>query len=434
MNTKNSDIVFSICVPTRNRADTLFYCLKTLLDQDFSDYEIIISDNSDESESIKTKNVVSELNSERIRYHRPDRILSMTENFEFTLEQASGEYVLFLGDDDGLVTNTLDYIYKKIQDKDPKIIKSPNIVYYWPSSIILDESSLTFPVRRPDMILYGKEVLEQVAAFDLCYNAMPMIYYSFVKRDIIEKITKEKQSFFQDAVSPDIYSGIMLSHYNETFLLTEKPFTIAGLSKKSNGSISMKEPDNEIAREFKKQQKLSEKFEKYDIPVSHKSGFDNTVMFEILLFKDNHNIPEDLYPINYDKFIINKTSLTNVLNRVSEIPNIEEFNGFKRFESVLKHLKSILLSKQVYNPPTGYSSNMLVKHFSVDPQFFHSENVYDIARLCEQLNRSYDSLNVIELDGINTHLKNLRRERIRSEFKSLIQKLRTYSGKLLGIR
>lgn len=427
-----SDLMFSICVPTRNRADTLYYCLKTLLHQDVENYEIIVSDNSDPAKSEATKSVIDRLGSNKVKYHKPDHVLSMTENFEFALNKAAGKYVLFLGDDDGLVLNSLGYITSKIGEKSPDIIKSPNIVYYWPSSIIIDYTSLTYPIRRPDMILAGKEVLEQVASFDLCYNALPMIYYSFVKRDIIDKILDQKGTFFQDAVSPDIYSGIMLSHYSETFLLTEKPFTIAGLSEKSNGSISMREPDNKIAREFKKHQKLSEKFNKYDIPVSHKSGFDNTVMFEILLFKDNHNIPEEMYPVDYQKFVINKTSLKHVVDRVKEMPNIGEFKGYKRFDDILKNLNDKLLLKQVYNPPTGYSQNKLIKHISVDPNLFHSENVFDIARLCESLNKTYDTFHVFELNNVDDYLRQQRKKRIKAEVKSLFNKIRSYTRKLIG--
>ena len=36
---------FSVVIPTRNRASLLRYALQTALDQDFDDYEIVVSDN-----------------------------------------------------------------------------------------------------------------------------------------------------------------------------------------------------------------------------------------------------------------------------------------------------------------------------------------------------------------------------------------------------
>ena len=48
---------FSIVIPTRNRADTLKYTIKTILNQDFQDYEIIICNNNsvDDTEEIVKK-------------------------------------------------------------------------------------------------------------------------------------------------------------------------------------------------------------------------------------------------------------------------------------------------------------------------------------------------------------------------------------------
>ena len=82
---------FSICVPTRNRTETLFHCLKTLLNQSFNFYEIIVTDNSDEEESIKTLKLIEEFKSSKIRYYKTPSILSMTGNYEFALSKTSGK-------------------------------------------------------------------------------------------------------------------------------------------------------------------------------------------------------------------------------------------------------------------------------------------------------------------------------------------------------
>lgn len=431
MSSYTQGLMFSVCVPTRNRADTLEYCLKTLLHQDFDEFEIVVSDNSDAAESELTQSVIEKLNSDKIKYYRPERILSMTENFEFTLDKARGKYILFLGDDDGLVTNSLKYVYNKIKEKSPDIIKSPNIVYYWPSSFVVDQTMLTFPVRRPDFCLSSREVLAQVSSFDLNYYALPMIYYSFVNREIIEHIIDKSGSFFQDSISPDIYSGILLAHYTESYLLTEKPFTISGLSDKSNGSNSMKKPDSEISKEFKKQQKLVEKFKKFEIPTTHKSGFDNTVLFEILLFKENHKVKPDLYPIDYHKFVFNKTYLSDVINNISELPNTHEFIGYQRFESILKDLKQKIISKQVFYPQTSSSRNLLVNKIHIDPNLFHAENVYDISCLCEKICQNYGHLQMLTLKNIDGYLKKRRKNKIKTELITMLKKIRYFSGELL---
>ena len=55
---------FSIIIPTRNRSETLYYSVLTVLNQSFSDFEIIISDNSEDNLTII---LVSKIKDKRIR-------------------------------------------------------------------------------------------------------------------------------------------------------------------------------------------------------------------------------------------------------------------------------------------------------------------------------------------------------------------------------
>lgn len=94
---------FSIVVPTRNRPETLRHSLATCLDQDFDDYEILVSDNSDPAAAAQVAEIVAVAASSRIRYLPPERPLAMSANWERGLSQVRGEYVTVLGDDDGLM-------------------------------------------------------------------------------------------------------------------------------------------------------------------------------------------------------------------------------------------------------------------------------------------------------------------------------------------
>src|SRR5262245_30208092 len=91
---------FSVVIPTRERAGTLRHSLRTCLEQDFDDYEIVVCDNCS---STATRQVVDEADSPRVRYVRADRPLAMSANWELAVAAARGEYVTVLGDDDGLL-------------------------------------------------------------------------------------------------------------------------------------------------------------------------------------------------------------------------------------------------------------------------------------------------------------------------------------------
>src|SRR4051794_15241066 len=95
---------FSIVIPTRERATTLRFALQTCLNQQFTDYEIVVCDNAS---SPATRHVVEQAQSRSIRYVRSERLLPMSDNWDLAISNAQGEYILILGDDDGLMPYAL---------------------------------------------------------------------------------------------------------------------------------------------------------------------------------------------------------------------------------------------------------------------------------------------------------------------------------------
>jgi cob(I)alamin adenosyltransferase len=85
----------SIVVPTRDRPELLRYCLRSLVDQEFSDFEVIVSDNFKKTPA---RQVFDEIADPRFTYVTPPRSLAMHDNWEFAAEQAGGTYVAVLID------------------------------------------------------------------------------------------------------------------------------------------------------------------------------------------------------------------------------------------------------------------------------------------------------------------------------------------------
>ena len=106
---------FSIIIPTRNRYETLQYAIRTVLSQEFDSFELIISDNSDPANLHEVKLIREYLDDERVRYCRPASVLSMSDNWEFAVSNANGEFIIVFGDDDGLVSGALGHIYNIIK-------------------------------------------------------------------------------------------------------------------------------------------------------------------------------------------------------------------------------------------------------------------------------------------------------------------------------
>ncbi len=73
---------FTVIIPTRERADTLYYSLKTCVTQDYDDLEILVSDNFSQD---NTREVVESFKDPRIRYINTGKRVSMSDNWEFAV-------------------------------------------------------------------------------------------------------------------------------------------------------------------------------------------------------------------------------------------------------------------------------------------------------------------------------------------------------------
>lgn len=100
---------FSIVIPTRDRLDCLEVNIKSVLQQDFDDFEIIVSDNGVRD---KADGLITRFRDGRIKYNRPSHSLGLCDNFEFASTFAEGEWVMFFGDKNVLYSDTL----KKVHD------------------------------------------------------------------------------------------------------------------------------------------------------------------------------------------------------------------------------------------------------------------------------------------------------------------------------
>ncbi|MDP3291169.1 MAG: glycosyltransferase [Sulfuricurvum sp.] len=97
MNTPNLGKV-SICIPTYNRPALLEKLLDSILSQTYTNYEIIITDNSD---TLETKDLIEKCyKDECIHYHKNEKNLGMDGNSLRALSYVNGEYFTFTPDDD----------------------------------------------------------------------------------------------------------------------------------------------------------------------------------------------------------------------------------------------------------------------------------------------------------------------------------------------
>ncbi|MFN4974345.1 MAG: glycosyltransferase family 2 protein, partial [Bacteroidota bacterium] len=235
--------MLSVIIPTRERADTLFHTLRTVVEQDYEKLEIIISDNASTD---NTEEVVRGYTDKRLRYINTGKRLGMSENWEFALSHVTGDFVMYLGDDDGLLPNACSDVANIISKTNAKAViwNKPN--YNWPS-ITNMPNTVTLQCAYDLCEMEGNVVLKAVASGRTSYGRLPVLYSGFVSMKSLNIIKKKSGDFFQ-SISPDVYSGLVLAEELKTYLYSFRPFSISGGSRHSTGIASVS--DNEKAQRF----------------------------------------------------------------------------------------------------------------------------------------------------------------------------------------
>ncbi|HVK15862.1 MAG TPA: glycosyltransferase family 2 protein [Fimbriiglobus sp.] len=239
---------FSIVIPTRERADTLRWSLQTAIDQDFDSFEIVVCDNHSSQE---TRDVVEAAASPRLRYVRAPRPLAMSANWELAVGEANGEYVTVLGDDDGLLPFALAEADHLIRRHGANALRCQRGLYTWPTlPDPADANFLHLPLTRYVKECDAREWIGKLARFEVGADMLPMVYNSFIHRNIIARHRELAGKVFASAY-PDIYSGIGLGYVAGRFLSVGLPLNVAGLSGRSNGMATLlRDARNPIASEF----------------------------------------------------------------------------------------------------------------------------------------------------------------------------------------
>ena len=93
----------SVCIPAYKNAEFLDRNLNALANQDFKDFEVILSDDSpDDSVASVAEEYKNKLN---IRYFKNSPSLGTPANWNFAMQQAAGRYIKLIHDDDWLAGN-----------------------------------------------------------------------------------------------------------------------------------------------------------------------------------------------------------------------------------------------------------------------------------------------------------------------------------------
>lgn len=135
-----SDTLFTIGVPTVNRATLLRESLRSAVDQSYRNLQIVVCDNASTDD---TAAVVEGFGDSRIEYSRNESNIGPRKNFLKTVDLARGTYFSWLQDDDLITTDFVRRAVEVLQTHDSGTYIGS--VFYTPSTCCLQNPSLYGP-------------------------------------------------------------------------------------------------------------------------------------------------------------------------------------------------------------------------------------------------------------------------------------------------
>lgn len=195
----------SIGMPVYNGQNTLRSALDCILNQDFKDYELIISDNcsSDETEAICLH--YASLN-KNIYYIKQNTNQGAFKNFEYVLGKARGKFFMWAAHDDEWKSNFLSKCLEVFKNNDGcvTVLSHINVVNYNNREVI----KKIYPSSRSSEIDY-------VRTLRSCQEIVSNLIYGLHKTEVIRKIKIENYDWF------DVYLTIELSLYGQVLIIPE---------------------------------------------------------------------------------------------------------------------------------------------------------------------------------------------------------------------
>ena len=392
---------FSLVIPTLKRPDTLRHALATLVHQAYDDFEIVVQNNG---RDVGTESVIESFKDQRIRHFWSDAVLPMIENWEIALANATGDFIAFIGDDDGLCPIACRAAAEIFARTDVEILSWLPSIYYWPNYIrpkmrnrLIADVDYDVTIR----LVSSWRQLRKFYRFMINYSQLPMLYHSFIGRSVIERVKARAGRYFI-GISPDVTSGIVNAAFTKEFAVVTRPLSMMGVSHHSTGHNAVRSPPGWAIPEQVKQQLEASKAS-IDARLVAADNLEISVASDALLVREKF-FPEDRR-IELDFRLL----VQSIASAINDRPGF--YDATRTAVETLARRHDIALSDIVFPKPTDAppdpicGARALAPHviqFVIDGNAVGLEAIDDAIMLMEQIMPRLDNAAALEvrtLDG-----------------------------------
>ena len=223
----------------------------SVLATDRTDIELVVSvDWSTDS----TDEFLESLTDPRLKVVRPRQGMTMSEHWDFAQQHASGEWQMFLGQDDMLINGYplgLDLYTSKARDLGIEIIVARRAYLCWPPLQQNNLMAIQYWKSDEITIIDSQAFTDEALCSGISYHVGPQMYTSsLVARGVIQEIRKGQQGRLIIGHPQDAYLSAALLKARNQYLWAGSPFSWVGTSMKSAGLAISQSGKNSEFREL----------------------------------------------------------------------------------------------------------------------------------------------------------------------------------------
>ncbi len=398
--------LFTVIIPTKDRAKYLHHTLRTCMMQNYDNFEVLVAD---DGSTDNTREVVEDSSrlDPRIKYISQGTGVGMRDNFEFVLRQVKPGYVMALGGDDGLLPDGIKGMHEVLRDTGMNLLSWSAPWYSYPQ-VTTSNGQLAIYRQSGVKIVDSQKFLRRQAK-NLHYLSdieSPMFYVKGVaSTHLIDKVrNRSVDKRFYSCPTPDGYSGIVLAGEVLRYAFSGKPFSIYGASPTSQGLgyLSNDDKAKKLSADFFKN--TSSKPMHDELASQPYSPLITLMTVDYLLTaRDLPEWPGSLPPINYRQVLINGLKELahglygedRICRELKILDRIAELHGLGEFFRRKVHKSKRFRQRSHFN-----GSGINAKVFLLDGAAYNLHNIFDAAYAAQNIHQIYSDLRPTSLLNI----------------------------------
>lgn len=314
-------VKISIIVPVYNAERTLVKCIDSVIQQDFSEYELILINDGSQDDSQEIIDIYQDKNPCIKAYHKENEGVAATRNFG--IECATGDYIFFVDSDDWLEEHALSKLYHVITKYKTDIIGFNSFIEKPGEQRCLNHINI-------EQYYEGEEINKIISQLSISF-----IWDKLFKRSIIIEHNirfDEELSFGEDT----LFYCDFLMHLQNTTVIPYYLYHYRQLGGNSLSSRYVQDMDNILQRIVAKHKLVCQRYPAYQ------TSLNQSLYYQIMCLQVIYDLYNDHCPLDANERRIKlRNYMSNELYKI--IKSAKPTSQFKKCLILLYKLNNVYI-------------------------------------------------------------------------------------------